>query len=214
MKTAIYIFGAGGMGRETYCLINDLPQYEVIAFVEQDNADISSINVTVAGKIVEIITESQFAEICSQNKDISAVIGIGIPQVRRKIAEKFSIFCNFPNIIHPSATLAGAVQSGHGNLVMHNCVFTENIELCNFNLFNISAIITHDCKIGNYNVFLPSCNVSGSVTVGDSNLIGSNAFIIEKTTIGANNIIGAGSVVLKNIGNSTTWVGNPAKRIK
>lgn len=44
--------------------------------------------------------------------------------------------------------------------------------------------------------------------------IGANATILPGITIGENAMIGAGSVVLKDVPDNTTWVGNPATEIE
>jgi len=43
--------------------------------------------------------------------------------------------------------------------------------------------------------------------------IGANATIMGGITIGENAMIGAGAVVLHNIPDGTTWVGNPARQV-
>ena len=44
--------------------------------------------------------------------------------------------------------------------------------------------------------------------------IGANATILPGITIGEHAMIGAGAVVTKDVPANTTWVGNPAKKIK
>lgn len=44
--------------------------------------------------------------------------------------------------------------------------------------------------------------------------IGANATIMGGITIGENAMIGAGAVVLNNIPDGTSWVGNPARKVK
>ncbi len=54
----------------------------------------------------------------------------------------------------------------------------------------------------------------GNVKIGKNCFIDAGSTIIQGITIGNNSIVGAGSVVLENISPNTTYVGNPAKRIK
>ena len=43
--------------------------------------------------------------------------------------------------------------------------------------------------------------------------IGAGARILAGVTIGRNSLVGMGSVVLKNVGDNETWVGNPARKL-
>lgn len=207
----IYIFGAGGLGREVYCLLKDFPHYTVGGFVEAENFGCHIVKVN--GIEVDSISENQFAEICKKKKDVCAVIAIGNPALRRKIAERFSNGCLFPNIIHPSVNRTGIVRFGKGNLVAHQCLFTDNIEIGDFNFFNVQNSVGHDAKIGDFNVVMPSCNISGETIIGSQNLIGAKSFILQGLVIGSMNTIGAGCVLLRNVADNCNLFGVPAKKI-
>ena len=209
MKQDIYIFGAGGLGKETVCLLQDLPQYNVVAFVDKD--DITRTSVVANGIRFPIISEMAFEKRCMEDRRVCAVIAIGKPGPRFSVAQRFGDLCLFPNIIHPSVDFVGQVSLGRGNLIAHHCFFTDNIQIGDFNYFNVFNYVGHDVVMGSYNSILPSCNISGCVTVGNRNLIGAQAFIIEGKHVGNGNSIGAGSVVLKPIEDCSTWVGVPAK---
>lgn len=209
MKQDIYIFGAGGLGKETVCLLRDLPQYNVVAFVDRD--DVIKTEMIANGISFPVIGENEFEKRCMADNQICAVIAIGKPGPRCSIAQRFGELCQFPNIIHPSVDFIGKVTLGRGNLIAHHCFFTDNIMIGDFNYFNTFNYVGHDVIIGNCNSILPSCNISGCVTIGNRNLIGAQTFIIEGKKIGDNNIVGAGSVVLRIIKDDSTWYGVPAK---
>jgi len=52
------------------------------------------------------------------------------------------------------------------------------------------------------------------VKIGARSFIGANATIIPGITIGSNVTIGAGTIVIKDIPDDVTCVGNPARIIK
>jgi len=54
----------------------------------------------------------------------------------------------------------------------------------------------------------------GNVKVGTRSFIGANSVIKQGVTIGDDVIVGAGSVVISDIQNRTTVVGNPARILK
>ena len=55
--------------------------------------------------------------------------------------------------------------------------------------------------------------MSGSVSVKQNSFVGSGAIISTGLEIGENVTVGAGSVVVKNIPDSVTILGNPAHKI-
>ena len=81
-------------------------------------------------------------------------------------------------------------------------------------IINTGATIEHEVKIGKFSHVGPNSTVCGGSTIGENVFIGANAVIKQGVQIGDNSIIGAGSVVLNNIPVNTTYVGNPAVKIK
>jgi acetyltransferase-like isoleucine patch superfamily enzyme len=84
--------------------------------------------------------------------------------------------------------------------------------------------IGNDCFIGHGVVFINDLFSAGtpasgnknlwkSTNIGDSVSIGSNATILP-VDVCNNVVIGAGSVVTKNIDESGTYIGNPARKIE
>lgn len=77
----------------------------------------------------------------------------------------------------------------------------------------LSILINHTAVIGN-NVNIAHCVTIGSnhgqaAVIGDNVYIGPNVSIVENVRIGNNVTIGAGSVVVKDIPDDATAVGNP-----
>jgi acetyltransferase-like isoleucine patch superfamily enzyme len=60
---------------------------------------------------------------------------------------------------------------------------------------------------------MANVDIGGNCEICDKVFIGSGATILPGIKIPENTIIGAGSVVFRNIKESGTYVGNPAKKI-
>jgi UDP-3-O-[3-hydroxymyristoyl] glucosamine N-acyltransferase len=78
-------------------------------------------------------------------------------------------------------------------------------------IVNSLVFIGNSVKLGKNNFVAGGVNINGSVQIGDNNFIGSGSTIRNKIIIGSENTIGAGAVVVKNIENKATVMGNPAK---
>ncbi len=73
--------------------------------------------------------------------------------------------------------------------------------------------IAHNCKIKKSTLIAGCVNISGSTVIGEKSWIGPNSTIRNKLYIGNNSFIGMGAVVVKNVDDGFTVIGNPAKPI-
>ncbi len=203
----IYIIGCGGFAKEVYALIKLIGGYRVKGFINHEKAD----GLIFKTEVIPVIEEIDFFKLDSQN--VYLAIGVGNPKLIHEFSLKFKEF-DFPNLIHPNVT--GDFDNiilGKGNIFTSNVTLTIDIKIGNFNVFNLLTTVGHDVVIGNCNVINPSVNISGGVSIGDRNLIGVGSTILQYKTIGSDSIIGASSLVLKNVPNSVTVVGVPAKKM-
>lgn len=73
--------------------------------------------------------------------------------------------------------------------------------------------VGHAAKIGKHTLIVAGAVIGGNAEIGDRCFIGMNVSIKQKVKIGNDVTIGAGSVVLKDIPDGETWVGNPARKL-
>ena len=205
----IYIIGASGFGREVAWLIEELDDWNIAGFVD-DNEKILGTNINgfpVVGNTEYLI---------EQNKNINVVIAIGNPIIRKKIYDKLSQsnMINFPNIIAKDVRISNTNQLGIGNIICTHNVLTTNITLGNFNHINLSCTVGHDAIIEDFSTVYPGVNISGNTRIKSFVEVGTGTKIIQGKTINENIIIGAGSVVVKDLKDTGTYVGIPVKKIK
>lgn len=74
--------------------------------------------------------------------------------------------------------------------------------------------IAHGVKIGKNCLIIAHANIGGSTEIGDNCYIGMGATIKNKLKIGNNVTIGMGAIVLRDVPDGETWVGNPAKKLQ
>lgn len=205
----IVIFGSGGYAREVAFLIEDInrasAQWNILGFVETDRQRVGQ----EVGKYRVYCTEEELL-----NKKLAAVIGIGTPAIIHKIASRFAADSNidFPNLVHPGVVRdEPRVLLGRGNILCAGNIFTTDITIGSFNLFNRSSTFGHDVRIADCCVFNPGINMSGGVEIGSRCLVGTGATILQYLKIGDEVTVGAGSVVTKDVTAGTTVVGVPAR---
>jgi len=212
MRRPLIILGASGLAREMAMVVEQINarwhHWRILGFIGDESSE--------AGKdlgLAPILGND--AWLLSQDIEADLVIGIGYPSVKARVIEKYlgrgSRF-GFPNLVHPQACLDyRRIEMGRGNVVTGGCQFTCDIQVGDFNLFNLNVTVGHDARIGDYNVFNPGVNVSGYVQVGNRVLVGTGCQILERLEVGDGATLGAGAVVTKPVPAGITVVGVPAK---
>ena len=210
----IAVFGAGGFGKEVACLIKMINQKEdiwnFIGFYD-DNTALKGTS-TEYGKVLGGVDELN-----RYNKPLSLAVAIGNPSVLKKVTEKITNpFVDFPNLIAPTTVFLDKdkVMFGKGNIICSRCLFSFNVEIGDFNIFNGYIPFGHDAKMGSYNVIMPSVNISGGAQIGDCNFFGVQSVVLQHLKVGNNVRLGANSVMMRHAKDDTLYLGNPAKKVK
>ena len=134
---------------------------------------------------------------------------------RSVIVNKLPKETEYFTFIHPTALiLDDEIIIGEGSFIGANSILTTNIRIGNHAILNRGNHIGHDCIIGNYFSAMPGSIVSGNVHIGNGVYLGTNSSVIEKKYILHDIVIGANSVVIRDIAESGTYVGVPAKKIE
>ncbi|MDE2080257.1 MAG: hypothetical protein KGI90_02810 [Burkholderiales bacterium] len=211
----LYILGTGGFAKEVAQVATAIqeagpPRWRDIEFLAQGEAEIGRM--LTFGRVA-----GTDALLSNLDRPADVAIGIGHPGLRRTIAQRLAAWPHLqaPNLVHPAAGLdPRRVRLGLGNLVASGAQFTCDIEVGDFNVFNLNCTVGHDARIGSYGVVNPGANVSGGVVLGDACLLGTGSQVLEGRSLCADVIIGAGAVVTRNIAEPGTYAGVPARSIK
>lgn len=206
----IFILGAGGHARETYCHLKDIdPSFEIL-FID-DVTPTKTIH--IKGKDIEVVkTWPRVIEKKALGFE-SFVIGIGDPKLKPDFIKKALDNGLKPSQtwIHPKAIVQDA-KLGLGGMIAPGVVVTCGVTAGDYVVLNYNSTVGHDSRIGDFSTCNPGSNVSGNVTVGKSCLIGAGAVIKEKISIADNVIVGAQACVVKDIKSSgKVFIGVPAR---
>ena len=143
-----------------------------------------------------------------------AMVAIANSKDRYDMVKKLPKETQFFTFIHPTALIMEDVEIGEGSFIGAHSILTTNIKIGNHAILNRGNHIGHDCRIGSYFSAMPGSIVSGDVTIYSLVYMGTNSSIREKLSVHSLSTIGMNSAVIKNIEDSGTYVGCPAKKIK
>lgn len=206
----IVIYGAGGFGRETALLIEQINhlnvRWNVLGFCDDGKSK---------GEIIAQLPVLGGLDHLNQIQEgVSVVIAIADPRVREKIRQRLnnSRF-DFPTIIHPSVNVSESCNLGEGSIICSDVVMTVNVTIEPYSIINLKCTLGHDCVLESFSSLMPAVNVSGNVRLGKGVYVGAGAILLQGVSIGDHSVIGAGAVVNKSFEREKRIMGVPARAI-
>lgn len=115
---------------------------------------------------------------------------------------------------HPTAYVAQNVSIGTGSHILVNSAVGVDTNIGRACIVNTGAIIDHECHIGDGCHICPGAHLAGCVVIEDYATVGTGAVILPRIKVGRESKIGAGAVVISDVPDYATVVGNPAKITK
>lgn len=207
----LYIIGAGGFGREVAWLVERInevePTWNLVGFIDDTESKwgTNEDGYPVLGG----------CECLKKLGDVYVVCAVGSGATRKAIIDKIKgSNIKFAILIDPSVVISKRVKIGKGTIICANTTITVDIKIGNHVIINLDCTIGHDDIIEDFVTINPSVNVSGNVHLKEGCNLGTGTQIIQGKNITENTIIGAGAVVVKDIIETGTYVGNPARKIK
>ena len=214
MTSAFGIYGVGGCGRGIMPIAREqlaAREESRLVFVD-DNANGQSVN----GH--EVLTLEEFLRIPAAEHSIA--VAIAAPAVRQDVSNRCSeAGASFFEVRARSVVVMDDVHIGKGALISPFVTFTSNIRIGDHFHANLYSYVEHDCVIGDYVTFAPGVRCNGNVHIGDQAYIGAGAIIRqgksgEPLRIGAGATVGMGAVVIADVPDGATVVGNPARLLQ
>lgn len=114
-------------------------------------------------------------------------------------------------LIHPASIVDPTAIIGPGSICMMGSAIQAHAKIGQNVIINTSATVDHDCVIEDNVHIATGATLSGGISVGENSLIGVGSCVRQGLTIGSGVTIGAGAVVVTDVPDNATYVGNPAR---
>ena len=147
--------------------------------------------------------------------DFDAVI-VGIGDNRTRLEKQALLATNgapLLNLVHPAAVVSNFAQIGIGSVICAGAVLNVHATLRTAVIVNTGATVDHDCRLADGVHIASGAHLSGDVHVGESSWIGVGTCVKQGVRIGSDVMVGAGAVVVSDIPDGVTVVGNPARPV-
>lgn len=192
----ILIIGAGGIGRETAWIIEEInevkPTWNLLGYIDENSEihgkELNGYKVLGGLEVLEKLEEKPYV-----------VVAIANCSVKKSIVTKLGEKYNFATIIYPTVKVSKFIQIGQGTIIYPGVTLTVNTKIGNHVLISGNCGIGHDTVIGDYSSVLWGSNFSGYDTVGESCFIGVGSKVIQGIDISKENKISAGITVIEDV---------------
>jgi len=206
----IIIVGAGGFGKEVLWTLLDCNKkseiYNFLGFID-DSESLKNQHIygfPVLGGI------DWFSS--NNINEISCVIGIGDPKLRRQVVNKLEkIGVEFATVIHPSVIHSEFLEIGKGTIIQAGCIITVDTKIGDHVHINIDTTIGHNCMIKNFVTLNPGVHINGWTDIDEEAYVGTGAVAIDRIKIGKKSVIAAGTVLISNVPDFSMYAGVPGK---
>lgn len=194
----MYLYGASGHGK-VVAEIAEENGYYIDAFIDENVSKKKMLGYSVLHE--------------PPQKNIDIVISIGNNRIRKNIVDQSSLF-NYVTLLHPRSSVSKRVQMEEGTVVMSGVTINAAVTVGKHCIINTNSSIDHDCVLEDFVHISPNAALGGSVYVGEGTHVGIGANVIQGIKIGKWCTIGAGTVIISDVPDGSTVVGNPGRIVK
>lgn len=198
----LIIIGASGHGK----VVADIAEksgYGDIRFLDDDSTLKDCLGYPVVGATADAERYPKY----------EFIVAIGNPSIRENVQRMLeNKQLKVATLIHPNAVVAKGVSIGAGTVVMAGAVVNPSCKIGKGCIINTSASVDHDNVLSDYVHVSVGSHLAGNVSVGAYTWIGAGAVVSNNISVCSRCMIGAGAVVVRDIDESGTYIGVPARK--
>lgn len=208
MQSLILVGGGGHCKSTIEAIESQIESFQIKGILDSNSSG------TVSGYSV-IGSDELIPQLTKENAFVITVGSIKSTKIREKIASNIKAYNgSFPVIKASTSVISKRSEIGEGTVILHNATINADVVIGEQCIINTAANIEHDCKIGDFVHVSTGAMINGGCQIGNRCFVGSNSTIAQGVTVCDDVVIGAGSVVIKDIIEPGTYVGNPCRKIK
>lgn len=202
------IVGAKGFAKEVLEIFHQKGETQNLCFYDDVSSDIPDF---LYNQFKVLKTEQEAKSFFDKNPEF--VLGIGNPQLRYKLAEKFeNIGGKLTSSVSQFAEIGSfGIEIGEGSNILGGVRISNDVKIGRGTIVYYNSIITHDVTIGEFCEISPRATLLGRCTIGKFVKIGAGAIIFPDVKIGNNCVIASGAVVRNDIPENSMAAGVPAE---
>lgn len=193
----IILLGAGGHAKSVVDCIERQGEYRIVGFLDKEERG------KACCKEYEVIGgDDDLPKFYEQGiRNAFVTVGfLGRSTVRDRLYDRLKqIGFQLPNIIDPSAVVAGDVELGEGNFIGKLAMLNADVKIGSMCIINSGALIEHECQVGDFSHISVGTVLCGGVTVGRNTFVGAGSTLIQGITVGDKCIVAAGVTLRKSI---------------
>ena len=206
----VVIYGAGGHGRVVAEIIDQVGDWSIVGFVDDDPAlegsRIGAYPVLGDRRVLQSLRE-RGVDRC--------IIAIGSNSARRQLAALVNgLRFELITVIDPGAHISAGAVIGEGSVVEACSVVKTGSSVGRVAIINSCVSIGHDTILAEGVHVSPGASIAGWVEIGEGTHIGMGASVIARVKIGKNVAVGANAAVIRDLPDNVVAVGVPARIIK
>jgi sugar O-acyltransferase (sialic acid O-acetyltransferase NeuD family) len=119
----------------------------------------------------------------------------------------------YATILHPSVTMAPDCGVGAGSVLLANAALTADVTVGSHVVGMPNTTITHDDVVEDFVTLCAGVSLGGRVRIRRGAYLGMNSSVRQRVTVGRRCTVGMGAVVLTDVPDGSTVVGNPAREL-
>ncbi len=203
----LLLVAAGGLAREVLAVVRaETPTQPV--WVLDDKAELRGTTLDGAPVIggLEEVKEYDDARLV-----VCAGHGVGRRRLVARLTELGVGEDRYATVVHRSVDVHAGCTIGVGSILLAHVALTADVTVGSHVVAMPHVTLTHDDVVGDCSTLCAGVSLGGAVTVGPGAYVGMNAGVRERLRVGADATIGMGAVVLSDVPDGETWVGNPAR---
>ena len=203
------IVGAKGFAKEVLEIFHQKNETEKLHFYDDVSSDIPDFLYNQ----FKVLKNEEEAKEYFEKTSAEFVLGIGNPQLRYKLTEKFQNLGGTLTLSISKFAEIGSfgVKIGDGSNILGGVRISNDVTIGRGTIIYYNSIITHDVTIGEFCEISPGATLLGRCKIGKFVKIGAGAIIFPDVEIGDYSVIASGAVVRNDIPENTKAAGVPAE---